>query len=511
MTGSDIQTCLAPPAAESPNAEARHSGPGSLRSAVLFALVAILIAIPCVWQPHIQSEDLPSHLYNAWLVNDVSAGHLTGLDVVPQFTNVLFDRMLSFLLKTTGSVVATERIAVTIAVQIFFWGCFAFVSAVARRRVWWMIPFLLMLSYGAVFRLGFFNFYLSVGICAWAMALVWQNRPRMRWLAIPLLLLAFTAHSLPCVWAVAVCAYVLVARRLRPERRPWLMAAALLAVAALALFIALRMPSLWAPGVRIDSLLGADQTLTFGAKYKIVASLLLCLWLFLLIRRFEMRSPFRETAFQLWVIGLFACLLLPDSIHSSLYVGSLSYITIRLSLLSAILLCALISVHPIGRFARIASVTLTLVFFSFTFIDERALNALEDQAGRAVRSLPPGSRVISTLRDRHLYVQALEHIADRPCIGHCFDFGNYEPSTGQFRLRAHSGNTYVVSNYNEIADFEHDRFTFSRTDTDLFRLTRDTAGRFTLGLVKPGEQLPKQNVAVLSTRLDQLLSSEEMK
>src|SRR5260370_15253157 len=129
--------------------------------------------------------------------------------------------MLSFLLKTTGSVVVTERVAVTVAVQVFFWGCFAFVSVVAGRRAWSIVPFLLMLAYGAVFRLGFFNFYISVGICLWAIALVWQNRLRLRLVAIPLFVLAFTAHSLPVVWAIGVCVCVLVLRRLPLRYYPW--------------------------------------------------------------------------------------------------------------------------------------------------------------------------------------------------------------------------------------------------------------------------------------------------
>jgi len=33
-------------------------------------------------------------------------------------------------------------------------------------------------------------------------------------------------------------------------------------------------------------------------------------------------------------------------------------------------------------------------------------------------------------------VQFIAHSVDRACIGHCFSYSNYEPSSGQFRVRA---------------------------------------------------------------------------
>src|SRR5271165_5747054 len=102
---------------------------GSSRRIETYAIVSLLIGIPCVWQPHIQAGDLSSHLYNAWLVNQVSAGLLPGLYIVPQFTNVFFDHLLSFLMKAGGAVFA-EQAAVLLAVQVFFWGCFRLATVI---------------------------------------------------------------------------------------------------------------------------------------------------------------------------------------------------------------------------------------------------------------------------------------------------------------------------------------------------------------------------------------------
>jgi len=465
------------------------------RRAAAYVALALLISIPCFWQPHIQADDLSSHLYNAWLVNQVQAGQLPGLYVVPQFTNVLFDRLLSFLLLKSGSVVFTERVAVLIAVQIFFWGCFAFISAVARRRAWSVTPFLALLTYGAVFRMGFFNFYISIGICAGAIALAWRPRRQRRWLAIPLLGLAYTAHLIPCIWAIGVIGYRFLARHLRPSHRLWLFAAGLLSLACLALFLGRFVASRWAPSLPLDSSLGVDQVLTYGLKYKFVAACLVPLWVLLLIRRCEIRSPLRDTMFQLWALSAATCVLMPMSIWLSSYTAGLTYITIRLSLFSDILLLALIAPLRFTKLENMVSVAIVSLFFSFAYVDERAVNSVEQDVAAAIATLPPGTRVVAELKDSHLYVPALEHLADRECIGRCFDFGNYEAATTHFRLRAAPGNSYVMTDIDEIGQLEYSEYVWNRRDIDLVKLTPCIDGRHVCASpVKPGERLAQKQI-----------------
>jgi hypothetical protein len=448
------------------------------RTVAAYFAAAILLAVPCVWQPHIQGSDLPSHLYSAWLANRVAAGALQGVYVVPQHTNVLFDLLLSWLLKSC-SVVLTERIAVVSAVQIFFWGCFALVSAAGRRPGWGRAPLLALLAYGAVFRMGFFNFYISVGICCGAVALVWWDHLRARWLALVLLPVAWIAHFLPCLWALAVIGYILAARWMKPSHRWRLLAAGLIGIGGLATFLATRVPSVWAPGLRVESFFGANQVLTFGVKYYIVAVGLLCCFILLLVRRFELaeRRPPHDIVLHLWLLMAVASVLLPDAIWLPLYTGGLTYITLRLSLLSGILLCAAVATVPLKAFERIGQIVLMAVFFSFSYADEGALNVVEQKVARTVAALPPGSRVISMLADSRLYVPALQHVVDRACIGRCFDFADYEPSTGQFRLRAQPGNSFVISDYAEIGRIEHEQLVFKGAGVAVYRLFPCQDGR----------------------------------
>jgi hypothetical protein len=179
--------------------------------------LSVLLLVPCFWQPRIQAGDLSSHLYNAWLAQLIERGQAPGLMLVRQSNNVLFDLMLSGLLRVFGAA-AAQRIAVSVAVLVFFWGAFAFVWSSSRTRPrqapWQLAPCLAMLAYGWVFRMGLFNFYISLGLCFGALALA---RRRERWAlaaAAALAGIAYVAHPLPVAWAVGIFVYGRVAQAL---------------------------------------------------------------------------------------------------------------------------------------------------------------------------------------------------------------------------------------------------------------------------------------------------------
>src|SRR5438445_10491856 len=88
---------------------------------VRVCVISALVLVPCFWQSHIQAGDLSSHLYNAWLSILIGEGKAPGLTIVPQWTNVLFDWMLSGLMRLVGPWWA-EHIAVPLLVLNFFWG-----------------------------------------------------------------------------------------------------------------------------------------------------------------------------------------------------------------------------------------------------------------------------------------------------------------------------------------------------------------------------------------------------
>src|ERR1039457_5947351 len=159
---------------------ARRGLTALLRSKWVYALASFLLLIPCYWQPRIQAGDLSSHIYNSWLSQLIESGQLQGLVTVQQTTNVLFDLILGGLFKVVGAE-AAQRIAVSLAVLTFVWGAFAFIGAVGDRGPGPLLPSIGMLAHGWVYHMGFFNFYLSLGLCFWGLSIVWDwSARRMR-------------------------------------------------------------------------------------------------------------------------------------------------------------------------------------------------------------------------------------------------------------------------------------------------------------------------------------------
>src|SRR5438105_13079663 len=85
---------------------------------------SFLLLTPCLWHRRIEAGDLASHAYNAWLAMLVKNGRAPGLWLARQWTNVLFDYVLSLLSATVGFA-AAQRIAAGGSVLLFVWRAFA--------------------------------------------------------------------------------------------------------------------------------------------------------------------------------------------------------------------------------------------------------------------------------------------------------------------------------------------------------------------------------------------------
>src|ERR1700674_1417639 len=164
------------------------------------------LLIPCFWHRRIEAGDLASHVYNAWLAQLIERGQAPGLYLARQWNNVLFDLLLLKFENLFGLSVA-QKIVVPLCVLIFFWGAFALLAAVARRPPWFLLPCLLMLAYGWTFNVGFFNYYLSLGLGFFATALVWSGQGRELILAVVLAGLVLIAHPQGFAWLVGCAGY----------------------------------------------------------------------------------------------------------------------------------------------------------------------------------------------------------------------------------------------------------------------------------------------------------------
>ena len=374
-----------------------------------YIALSVLLLAPVYWQPRVQAGDLSSHVYNAWLTHLIETGRTQGLVIVSQTTNILFDLMLGGLFRLFGAELA-QRISVSVAVLVFVWGAFRFVSVAGGRPAWHLLPCIAMLAYGWVFHMGFFNFYLSMGLCFWVLAVVWEWRPRSVAIAAPLLALACLAHALPVVWTVGLLVYQGLARRMSPRSRVYVTAGWLLGMVLLQIVVGHTMFSRWSPQ-QIGMATGADQVWVFDGKYYAVLVGLLIVWgmLFLdLLKDSGPRSVVSSLPFQFCVISAAAVSALPTTILLPGFHHSLVYIAERMSLGVGICVCALLAAARPRAFQRYAMALVVAVFFGFLYRDEKILNAIEDRMGGVISQIPAGQRLVS--RVDHPYLQEVRHV-----------------------------------------------------------------------------------------------------
>jgi hypothetical protein len=434
--------------------------------------------VPCFWHRHIEASDLGSHLYNAWLAQLIAHGQVPGLWIASQWTNVLFDYLLSGLGSAFGFA-AAEKVAVSLAVLIFFWSLFALISAATRRAPWFLTPVMALVTYGYTFEMGLLNYYLALGLSFFCIAIFWRGTSREKLAAIPLAVLISMAHPFGLIWFVCAITYVTIAERLPLRYHVLLIVTAGAAIFSVHyyfwhhfIFEAEPDPFYWFTGV--------DQLILFGGRYVLPERLLIAFTLLALlvdvVRRRSEPGLWKAYALplQLYVVIELAVFLFPRGVHFPHRVA-IALITERLTSISAAAGCCLLGVMRPHKWHLAASLAIAGIFFSFLYQDTGAVNRIEDRVERAVRTLPPGQRVLATIltfADSRILIQ---HIADRACIGYCFSYGNYEPGSEVFRVRASEGNPYVMSDYEDAVDMEEGNYVLRREDLPAYQVFQCSA------------------------------------
>lgn len=381
------------------------------------AVLSACLVVPCFWQALIQAGDLG---------NLAADGKLSGITVVPQFTNVRFDLAVSRLLRTTGG--QAERLAV---------------SAAAGRRPWFLAPVLAMLAYGWVFRAGFFSFYLGLGFGFAAPALLVRRvSPRRPAAAAGLLALAVLAHVLAAIWAAGTCIYIALGHPLNRRHR-WMLAG--IAVAALfwvRLFCSAALDSRRTP-LQLASLTGAEQLWLYSSRHYALPTLGLVLVRTLLAaRRLEEPPAARDGAAMLAPLVLVA----------------FSFLACRISLAAAALITAAVAGVRPTRFEMTLVGAIAAAFFAVSYFDTRQLNQIEDRIGAAARTVPSGRRVLNG------------------------------PSSKQFRVRAAEENPFVLSTRRAVSEVETGRYRVAARDLPVYVLeSRGPAGQVGLRSLRAGE------------------------
>src|SRR5271169_206915 len=473
------------PSLPSPAVPGSNPMPSSAQNLLASFLISALLLIPCYWHAHIEAGDLGSHVYNAWLAELVEQGKAPGVYTVWKWDNVLFDLLLFYLAKAI-SLVAAEKIAVSLCVLLFFWGLFALMKVIGGKAPWFLVPCMAMLSYGYIFHMGFMNYYLSLGLACLGLSLTWPGRRNGLIAGAALAPVMLLAHPRGFLWFVGTTAYRLLWLRFSGWLKLPLPAGGLVILLGARWFVAHH------PSYEVEwrdspfwKLSGADQFYVFGERY---AWFTLAVALFLLLATVlawlvaSSRTQFwkdRRLIFELYFVSFSATALLPENLHTDPAGGWIGALVSRLTLVSAILGFCWLASLPARTWYLVFSAACAAVFFTFLYQDTAFLNRMEASTERVTQQLPFGTRTAATIFAPNDYRTIYLHIPDRACLGHCFLVSNYEPSTRQFRVRVQQGSPVVASVVDDSDEMQSGTYDVQEEDLPLKQIYQCEASDLT--------------------------------
>ena len=453
----------------------------------LILAVSVAVLVPCFWHKRIEAGDLGSHVYNAWLAQLTQKGQAPGLYLSGQWNNILFDVTLAWLAKGFG-LAAAQKIMVSVCVLTFFWGVFAFVNAVTEGPRWFLTPCIAMLSYGYSFSMGFMNYCWSLGLACFALAIVWRAPRRVDWIgAVIFALLTYVAHPIGFLWLVGMLVYA----KLREKLPGWWKVVLPLAVVMSFFAIywyASHKPELSADWDRGPFYLynGADQLALYGSRYAWLAVAAFCFGVTcvggdLFAGKVQGGSSKRfALPLEWYVVAFCATALVPENLRPSPDAGWIGLLGSRLTTVSAIFGLCLLGLLKPRKWHLAGFGACALVFFAFLFQDTGWLNRLEANGEKLVGDLMPGARVIVTLdAPQGSRIQFVHHAVERACVGHCFSYANYEPSSKEFRVRVREGSPVVTSSADTAEDMASGEYDMDESDLPMQQIYQCDASDLT--------------------------------
>lgn len=460
------------------------------------ALVSLLLLLPCFWTGRVHAGDLSSHSYNAWLTLVVERSPVEGLAVVRVWTNWVFDVLLTETIRFAG-VAWAERIGASVCVLALFWGSFAFIAAITGVRPWRSAPIVAALAYGWLFHVGLMNYMLGLGLGLGAAALWLRLNGARRLAAIPLFALSLASHAFAFVPAAACAVWFAVAPRLRARMRRCILAAMVLLAGAARLGLSISGHVVANPG--LPDVSGLGQFVVVSPDVSLAAVLVFVPLLIPVIAALEKEGlkQFATTPIGGFTLASMAVVaLIPFGVSLPLYAIPITALGQRLSFLVVVGLLSFDALSAPPRAVTACSWLGVIAFFSCLWWHGRQFDTLEAQLRNVLLSAPEGSRVIWNVDSGTTRAGQFAHMIDRACIGHCWSYGNYEPSSQAFPLRAVTRNPVVISDADRQRSLEAGTFSVEAMDLPLhvveYRAGRETP--FTIREATAGETIAVQRV-----------------
>jgi hypothetical protein len=280
----------------------------------------------------------------------------------------------------------------------------------------------------------------------------------------------------------------LPAAKIKARNQPLLFTGTAILLMQVSNYIVRHYPIFWPDRGTLQAFLthsGVDQLLLYGPRYRLpadllVAFVLICVGVDLYFRR-KRHEALRVYALPLQIYGLafLGGILLPSAVMLSSYAVPVGLLQARLTSVSAVMACCVLGVSTPQKWHLPCLVAIAAVFFVFLYDDTGQLNKMEEQVEHYARALPPGQRVIANIGPAQGSRLLINHMVDRACIGQCFSYGNYEPSSGQFRVRARDGNPFVISDGASVVLVDAGNYVVRAQDlpiSEIYRCKMDDVG-----------------------------------
>jgi hypothetical protein len=237
---------------------------------------------------------------------------------------------------------------------------------------------------------------------------------------------------------------------------------------------------------------GLDQFILYSAHYHFVAYALLAIVIFWLASSFVRRreAPILSSplvlSVELYLVAFCVTSLLPQNLRGGPYSAWIGLLVSRLTIISVIFaLCILSTLRP-SKVAAIATLACSLFFFTLLCRDTSTLNRLESHAESLTAAMPFGTRVIPTLTSpADSRIQFVHHTVDRACIGHCFTYSNYEPSSNQFHVRVSPGSPIISYSAADAQEMEAGNYIVRASDPPLVDIYQCDSTDFTILCARP--------------------------
>jgi hypothetical protein len=354
--------------------------------------------------------------------------------------------------------------------------------------------------------MGFFNYYLSIGLACFGLAILWKQPQRSDWLAAVLIFaLATLAHPIGPLWFAGTLAYMAIRKNIRWPWRLVLPAAIIAICFAGHWYLENYSDSEFSwPESPFYIFNGLDQFVLYSARYHLVPYALLAIVVFGLASEYFQRreAPIFSNSFflslELYLVAFSVTSLLPQNVRSGPGSAWIGLLVSRLTIISVIFaLCMLSSLRP-SKPAAVAILACSAFFFTLLYRDTATLNRLEAHAESITAVLPFGTLVIPTLASPlDSRIQFVHHIVDRACINHCFTYSNYEPPAAQFHVRVNPGSQLIADSAAKAQEMEAGNYIVRASDPPLVDIYQCDPADFTVLCacrLTPGDKTgPPQN------------------